>query len=216
MEIQASQVILNNNFNTVNWEDWLIPVLPAILTGLITYFAMWSIDKENKKRWISDFFEKKRQGAIYVYWEELQILNSCLASSEIEIVKFQSKLNKEREKHLLIQDKMLNLEKNLKYTDEALNNTFHKLRLYRIHFKEIFGNDENIDNFLRILFNVSNDLQKFLDELKENISDLSYDNSFSKYLDCILVTEKIEKVLYEAHNEMAKLKLLENFEKAIN
>lgn len=69
MDIQ-NLVIANHHINLIramgNYHDrhyiWEIAkvVVPVIITGLITFVVMWTIDNKNKKRWLNDGHIKRK------------------------------------------------------------------------------------------------------------------------------------------------------------
>lgn len=49
-------------FNISDWAEkyqYIMPIISAVITGLITWWAMWFIDNQAKKRWLNEGYQRR-------------------------------------------------------------------------------------------------------------------------------------------------------------
>lgn len=184
------------------WEMAKI-LIPALLTGLITFTAMRIIDNKNKKRWLNDgHLKRKTELEIEIRKFLLGIKANALNDYKFLANWYETRDNEEIDSRILY-DFNKNFKNLVKYlSEEREENTYHYKKIFALldeyecyspKIKNLFNDFRNLHNKIIELETINFSESNFLEEVNKEPEHFS--EMINAYLFFQLVIESILKKL---------------------
>lgn len=184
------------------WEMAKI-LIPALLTGLITFTAMRIIDNKNKKRWLNDgHLKRKTELEIEIRKFLLGIKANTLNDYKLLADWYETRDNEETDSRILydFNKNFKNLVKYLSEEKEESNHHYKKIfalldeyECYSPKIKKLFSDFRNLHNKIIELETINFSENNFLEEV--NKEPEHFNEMINAYLCFQIVIESILKKL---------------------